>query len=181
MEFYLIEEVTISEKGITSFLDLSNKTVNKTRIERVHRSKPYRTYSEAEKALVRKVKNTLIKKQTNQEVRLVKYEFDKNELLKNRTVLAQHYFPLTMKDFEEHFETLEAIIINGVFYYVTGSYEDDNKDYDYKGICKGEPTLIIGCYNQGCLDEKEVHASELIGRTDVKLFNLCEVAFSDIH
>ena len=74
-----------------------------------------------------------------------------------------------MEEIVANYETLEAVLIDNQWFYVTGSYIGDDETND------GEPVLVLGYYDDGYMNERDVNASELIGRTDVKLITGCSV------
>ena len=76
---------------------------------------------------------------------------------------------LTMEEIVANYETLEAVLIDNQWFYVTGSYIGDDETND------GEPVLVLGYYDDGYMNERDVNASELIGRTDVKLITGCSI------
>ena len=166
MKIFLVEEIYVVEEGNTVFPDLKHEVICSSHTEHVFRSGAIDRLARAEEWADFRVRITMKEDRTRQEIRICAYEFDdvSGELI-SRRILKQWYLPLTMEEIVANYETLEAVLIDNQWFYVTGSYVRED----------GEPVLVLGYYDDGYMNERDVNASELIGRTDVKLITGCSV------
>ena len=170
MKTFLVEEVYVVEEGDTVFPNLKHEVVRSSHTEHVFCSGAIDGLERAEEWADFRVRVTMKEDRTRQEIRICEYEFDdvSGEFI-SRRILKQWYLPLTMEEIVANYETLEAVLIDNQWFYVTGSYISDDETND------GEPVLVLGYYDDGYMNERDVNASELIGRTDVKLITGCSV------